>query len=98
MLALPTVLHVSHCIVEINQNSSLLSPCFVLSASVRCVCRASLLLYHRSSVAVGFLLVSYHLGKASQPCKLILSLVCTADMGVHKLRMSIGCILHTGVS
>jgi len=89
VLAPPTVLHVSHFIVEINHNFSLLSPCFILSASIWCICRASLLLGHTSSVSVGFLLVSYHLGKASQPCKLILSLVLTADMGVYKLSMSI---------
>jgi len=89
VLVQSTVLHVSHCIVEINQNFSLLSPCFILSASIRCICRASLLVGHTSSVSMGFLLVSYHLGKASQPCKLILSFVLTADMGVYKLSMSI---------
>jgi hypothetical protein len=73
VFAQPTVLNVSHCIVEINQNFSLLSPCLILSASIRCMCRASLLFGHTSCVSVGFLLVSYHLGKASQPCKLILS-------------------------
>jgi hypothetical protein len=75
VLAKPTVLHVSHCIVEINRNFSLLSPYFILSASIRCICCASLLLRHTSSVSVVFLLVSYHLGKGSQPCNLILSLV-----------------------
>jgi len=95
--AKPTVLHVSHCIVEINQNFSPLSPCFILSASIRCICRASLQRCHTSSVSVGFLLVSYHLGKASQPCKQILSLVLTADMGVYRV-CRFGCFLHTSVS
>jgi hypothetical protein len=88
VLAQPTVLHMSHCTVAVNQNFSLLSPCFILPVSIRCMCCASLLLGHTSSVSVGFLLDSYHLGKASEPCKLVLSLVFTADMGVYKLGMS----------
>jgi hypothetical protein len=33
----PTVLHVSHCIVVIKKNISLLSPLFILSACIRCI-------------------------------------------------------------
>jgi hypothetical protein len=67
----PTVLHVSQCIVVTNKNLSLLSPLIFLSGCVRCICHASLLLCHSSSVSMGFWLVSYHLGKASQPCKFV---------------------------